>query len=57
MDAYAAIAPGVKESNCLFLNLNEAMLFLPFDMMMTESFSFESFELSFNFHNFEGLLH
>jgi len=27
------IAPSVKEFNCLFLNLNEAILRLPFDMM------------------------
>jgi len=49
--------------SCLFLNLNEAMLCLPFDMitwssstLMTESFNFGSFEL-FNFYNFNGLLH
>ena len=32
-DAYIAIAPSVKEFNCLFLNLNEVMSHLPFDMM------------------------
>ena len=33
IEAYDAIAPNVKEFNCLFLNLNEVMLHLPFDIM------------------------